>query len=77
MHLLEKNFIAEVIDPATNTCVADGREGELVLTTLGRLTQPIVRYRTGDLVRLLRDHTCPCGRREALLLGKVQRLLTH
>ena len=73
MHLLEENFIAEVIDPMTTEPIPDGASGELVLTTLGRIAQPIIRYRTGDIVRLLRTHTCPCGRTEALLVGGVQR----
>lgn len=73
MHVLEHNFIAEVIHPITAEPVSDGSPGELVLTTLGRTTQPIIRYRTGDVVRLLREHTCPCGRRDPLLVGGVQR----
>jgi len=42
---------AEIIDPQTGSEVADGVEGELVLTTLRRPDSPLLRYRTGDLVR--------------------------
>jgi phenylacetate-CoA ligase len=73
MHLLESEFIAEVISPKTGQPAGEGKLGELVLTNLGRLARPIIRYRTGDLVRLVRDHHCPCGRAEALLLGDVVR----
>ena len=73
MHILESGFIAEVIDPLTAEPVRDGELGELVLTTLGRVSQPIVRYRTGDFVRLLRDHQCPCARTDPLLVGGVSR----
>jgi phenylacetate-CoA ligase len=31
--------------------VQDGEQGELVLTTLGRVGCPVFRYRTGDLVK--------------------------
>ena len=31
--------------------MADGEEGELILTTLTRTAMPLLRYRTGDLVR--------------------------
>jgi phenylacetate-CoA ligase len=73
MHLLEREFVAEVINPDTAQPVADGEHGELVLTTLGRFSRPIIRYRTGDLVHLVRQHQCACGRREALLMGGVRR----
>ena len=73
MHLLGDNFIAEVIHPINAAPVDDGSPGELVLTTLGRIAQPIIRYRTGDIVRLVRRHTCPCGRIGTLLIGGVRR----
>jgi phenylacetate-CoA ligase len=73
MHLLESEFIAEVIDPETCKPMKEGELGELVLTNLGRSSRPIVRYRTGDLVRLVRDHQCSCGRQDARLLGGVTR----
>jgi phenylacetate-CoA ligase len=74
MHILESEFIAEVIHPQTGALLGDGERGELVLTNLGRVTRPIIRYRTGDLVRLVREHQCPCGRTEALLMGDVVRI---
>ena len=73
MHLLETEFIAEVIQPDTCQPCKDGEAGELVLTTLGRIDRPIIRYRTGDLVRLARHHHCPCHRPGAMLLGGVRR----
>lgn len=73
MHLLESEFIAEVIDPRTTQPVRNCEVGELVLTNLGRISRPIVRYRTGDLVRLMRHQHCACGCKEALLLGGVTR----
>lgn len=73
MHLLEREFIAEVLRPDSLEPVPEGLPGELVLTNLGRLGRPIVRYRTGDLVRLIRQHHCPCGRPDALLVGGVRR----
>ena len=54
MHLFDDRYLAEVIDPKTCKPIEDGesREGELVLTPLGRLAAPVLRYRTGDLVRV-------------------------
>ncbi len=71
VHVIETEFIAEVVDADTQTAVADGQPGELVLTTLGRSTSPVIRYRTGDLVVLTRDQ-CDCGRCFARLEGGIQ-----
>ncbi len=51
LHVLESDFIAEVIDPQSGQVVAPGQTGELVLTNLGRLGSPVLRYRTSDLVK--------------------------
>lgn len=61
MHVMEHEFIAEVIDPVTGEPVPDGEPGELVLTNLGRIGSPLIRYRTGDQVGLTRGR-CVCGR---------------
>ena len=61
VHVIETEYVAEVLDPATGRPVADGAAGELVITNLGRLGSPLIRYRTGDLVRPSRAG-CPCGR---------------
>ena len=74
MHILENEFLAEVVRPDAPEFARDGELGELVLTNLGRFGRPIVRYRTGDLVRLIRNHHCPCGRTDALLVGGVNRM---
>ncbi len=70
LHVMESEFIAEVIDPATGEVLPDGREGELVLTNLGRLAMPLIRYRTGDLARLTRGR-CACGRNFARIEGGI------
>jgi len=67
LHVNESEFIVEVIDPMTS---APARDGELVLTNLGRVGSPAVRYRTGDHVRLA-DGPCPCGRTFARLEGGI------
>jgi phenylacetate-CoA ligase len=70
LHLLETDYLAEVVDPASGRPAPPGRPGELVLTTLSRLGHPLVRYRTGDLVRPSAE-PCPCGRPFARLDGGV------
>ena len=74
LHVIESEFIAEVIDPQTLQPLPEGstEAGELVLTNLGRWGSPLVRYRTGDLVRLTRPAAaCACGRWFARLEGGI------
>jgi phenylacetate-CoA ligase len=71
LHLIESEFIAEVIDPQAGSPIADGEQGELVLTNLGRWGSPLIRYRTADLVRLTRGGTCKCGSSFARLEGGI------
>lgn len=70
IHLIESEFIAEVLDRETGKPVAPGAVGELVITNLGRIGFPIIRYRTGDLVRL-NTAPCQCGRTFARFEGGV------
>lgn len=51
LRVLEDFHFAEILDPATGREVLEGDQGELVITTLTRLGNPMLRYRTGDLVR--------------------------
>lgn len=53
--VLETESIAEVIDPQTGGPALPGEIGELVMTNLGRVGQPVLRYRTGDLVKATLD----------------------
>lgn len=71
VHIIETEFVAEVVDPATGLPLPDGEPGELVVTNLGRVGSPLIRYRTGDLVRLVRGGGCPCGRCFARLEGGI------
>jgi phenylacetate-CoA ligase len=70
IHILESQYIAEVVDPATGQPVSPGIVGELVLTNLGRLGSPALRFRTGDLV-MADPRPCPCGRSLLRLQGGI------
>ncbi len=76
--VLETECIAEVIDPQSGAAVPPGSEGELVVTTLGRLGSPLVRYRTGDRVRneLPTGESNACLRLPGGILGRVDEMLT-
>jgi phenylacetate-CoA ligase len=77
MHVSEDCFLMEIIDPATGEPLADGEEGELVLTTLAKEAFPMIRYRTGDITRIIPE-PCPCGRslrRIGRILGRCDDML--
>lgn len=61
MHIAEDHFLAEIIDPQTGDPLPYGREGELVITTLTKEAQPVIRFRTRDIVSL-NPEPCECGR---------------
>ena len=79
IHLNEDEFVAEVLDLATDQPVAADVAGELVLTSLGRGAWPTIRYRSGDIVRPRRG-TCRCGSARVLfeggILGRVDDMVT-
>jgi phenylacetate-CoA ligase len=72
--VLETDCIAEIVDTLSGEPVAQGTEGELVITTLTRWGSPLVRYRTGDRVRARPGKgllTLDGG-----ILGRVDEMLT-
>jgi len=62
IHVWEDHVHVEIVDPRTGAALADGTEGELVVSTLSREGLPLVRYRTQDLTRVLTRARCDCGR---------------
>lgn len=77
MHIFEDHFFPEIVDPETGEPVPDGSPGELVLTTLTKTAQPVIRYRTRDITRFI-PGDCPCGRtsrRIARLEGRADDML--
>lgn len=61
LHIMEDHFLAEIIDPETGEPLPPGATGELVITTLTKEAQPLLRYRTRDITSLDRV-PCRCGR---------------
>jgi phenylacetate-CoA ligase len=70
VHIIESEFIPEIIDPETGVQVKEGELGELVLTNLGRSCSPSIRFRTGDMVKF-KNGQCPCGRTFRMLDGGI------
>ncbi len=65
MHISAEDVIVEIVDP-TGRPVAQGVEGEIVVTHLATGDFPFLRYRTGD-VAALSAQACACGRGLPLL----------
>ena len=60
LHITAEEVIVEIVD-AEGRAVADGVEGEILVTNLAGPEFPFIRYRTGD--RGIRTtERCPCGR---------------
>jgi len=70
IHVNEKEFIVEIINPDTLEHVKPGEKGELVLTNLGRYGYPMIRYRTGDVV-IYQKEPCVCGNPHLFLPGGI------
>ena len=74
LHLWEDHFFPEIVDPTTGASLPDGEYGELVLTSLTKQAQPVVRYRTRDLTRLL-PGTARAVRRIEKITGRCDDML--
>ena len=69
LHIFEDHFYPEIVDPETGELMADGEEGELVLTTLSKQAMPLLRYRTRDITSFYTEE-CECGR----TLRRIRRI---
>jgi len=72
MHVNEDHYLVEIVDPESLEPVPEGTVGELVVTTLSRVAQPLIRYRTRDLCSLIYE-PCECGRTFARMTKPVGR----
>ncbi|WP_456324097.1 phenylacetate--CoA ligase family protein [Desulfonauticus submarinus] len=61
LHIWEDHFLIEIINPETGEQLPLGETGELVITTLTKEAQPLIRYRTKDITSII-PIPCKCGR---------------
>jgi phenylacetate-CoA ligase len=61
LHIWEDHFLIEIIDPDTGEQMPLGESGELVITTITKEAQPLIRYRTRDITHI-EAIPCRCGR---------------
>ena len=77
MHIAEDHFFAEILNPDTGKQLPYGEIGELVLTTLTKEAQPVLRFRTKDITSL-NPEPCKCGRthvRMSRITGRTDDML--
>lgn len=75
--IYDDHFYPEIIEPDGDSPVPRGELGELVITTLTKEAQPMLRYRTGDVTRFV-DEASACGRtfqRLDRISGRVDDML--
>jgi phenylacetate-CoA ligase len=72
LHGWEDLFLFETIDPETGERTEPGETGELVITTLAKWAQPMIRYRTRDITRL-EQAPCACGRTHVRIMRVTGR----
>lgn len=77
LHVWKDHFLPEIVDPDTGEPLPEGKQGELVFTSLTKEAFPVVRYRTGDISSLSHE-PCSCRRthvRMSRILGRVDDML--
>ncbi len=70
----EDHFYPEIIDPQSGAILPEGKDGELVITSLTKIGMPVIRFRTRDLTRLL-PGTGRAMRRIARVTGRSDDML--
>ncbi|MEK6889087.1 MAG: AMP-binding protein [Nanoarchaeota archaeon] len=77
LHIPWDYVYPEIINQDTQEVLPEGEIGELVLTTLNREANPVIRYRTGDITSITYKK-CKCGRttpRISRIIGRVDDIL--
>jgi len=78
LHIWSDYFLPEIIDINTENTLEEGKEGELVITTLTKEALPLIRYRTGDIVSINYQKCSACGRtfpRISKIKGRIDDML--
>ena len=69
--IIDEGVHVEIVRPGTGDLVADGKVGEVVVTSLNP-DYPLIRFATGDLSAML-DGTSACGRTNRRIAGWMGR----
>ena len=67
LHCMEDNIYVEIVDNEGKE-VRDGKEGNIVITTLNNHAMPFIRYKIGDRGVIDHNHeVCKCGNKSPVL----------
>lgn len=72
LHVSPDVSVVEILHPDGTPCKS-GEPGEVVVTTLSRTYQPLIRFRLGD-VAMWDAEPCPCGRQMPIIKEVVGRI---
>jgi len=73
LHVSPDVSITEILRPDGSHCMP-GEVGEVVVTSLSRTYQPLIRFRLGDMA-MWDSEACPCGRQMPVInevLGRIE-----
>ena len=70
--VVDEGVLVEIVRPGTDSPVAPGEIGEVVITCLVNVDYPLIRFGTGDLSAML-PGISPCGRTNARIKGWLGR----
>lgn len=74
-HLAEDSFYLELLDEELREEVPEGEVGQIVITSLKRRANPLIRYITGDRGMWIKK-ACPCGQERILRIrGRKEDVL--
>ncbi len=76
-HVFPEYGIIEILDANGNQVTKEGKQGEIVATSLLNNVFPFIRYRTGDIA-VVAHQQCSCGRSYPLIqsiIGRTQDFL--
>ena len=80
LHFIASGFLhVELIDANLMPVkLVQGAVGELVVTTLFKESQPLIRYRTGDVIEITSTDQCECGEESFRfkVTGRADNMLT-
>lgn len=80
LHFVAQDYLfTELVDANLNSiALKEGAIGELVVTTLFKESQPLIRYRTGDVIEITSTEKCKCGEDsfKFKITGRADTMLT-
>lgn len=80
LHFIAQDYLfIELIDVSLRPVKLEkGAIGELVVTTLKKESQPLIRYRTGDVIEIMSTDRCACGEEsfKFRIRGRADNMLT-